>query len=1128
MKKKNCSRMTSSYLNNQNISNNIISRKKNYKYKEKHNFFNKDINDSYSSCDNDINETIDNRINDSFSFSGIEEIPQQNKVIDHLKKYNKEKKNIPNYNKGNNNKIIRFKKQPTNKPKNINLTVKNNNFNRKNSGKIVSLPRKTNQVLSGIKKIPDSLGYNRSISGDKVASRYTQSRFSSYSENNQFNFNNKIGIPGFAMHNSLVNRSINNKNNTVNHYSPIHTAKVVKLKGIENEKNIEIINIPNKKFYNSKGNNNFISLNNFYGNTNTNINPHSRNKISVVNKSNNTKLEVRESKFFNNNLNKNNNNNYDKNNFVNNFMKNKPNNLSSHSDYNSRIYDGNNIINFDSKKINNLIDEMNLKNFQRINHTRLAKSPSKNGNNYLNINNNDINRNRRLSVIYGLSPKRKINLEENNHHLRYNQQFNQIHSTTQTLGRSNSPNITYFKIFPPLIHNMNINNVGINNNINKNDGEVMNHMNRHSLSPNPNMTRHHSYNIMHNQFSNNINIVNNIKSINFENNSNNNTNKKGLLNEMRNINNFNNVNVMKSMEFINNMNNKNNLNNINNFNNNIIKFTNNRKEINNMENLNQINKLNNMNNFNINRINFSNNINGMNVMNNRDNKKVIDNIHNINTINNIDGNNIINDINLINDRKTQIPNNIFSLSIPISNNEINNNLSNISLGNSTPFNIQNQNPLINNISNSPIIKPIENLQRNILQDNYIIQEQNQPINPLLNQEHQKNTFINEIFTEIPFSQKNQGITQIPQNFLTNQNQIFTENQIFDNIQNLNSFNNLENEFNNINIKKEENEKNKEEEIKKEINVTYNSFDASGKMKNYGILTLPGKDTTGNQKTNQDSFVFKTGVNKIKDFNIFGVLDGHGSEGHFVSKFISELIPSKLINHPEIKFLQETEQIYRKLKENNFQIITQSFIEADNQLKNVNFNAYESGCTCVLVIHIGQHIICANTGDSRAIVVYDEKGENNLNHFNIFPLSIDYKPELPEERNRIIMNGGEVIQMKNEEGRGVGPFRVYVRDGNYPGLAMSRSIGDLKGKNIGIIPNPGIIEYNLSEKTKYIVVCSDGIWEFLNNESVADIGKKHYIKNDPSAFCHELINQSLNLWERNDIVVDDITAIVAFF
>ena len=294
------------------------------------------------------------------------------------------------------------------------------------------------------------------------------------------------------------------------------------------------------------------------------------------------------------------------------------------------------------------------------------------------------------------------------------------------------------------------------------------------------------------------------------------------------------------------------------------------------------------------------------------------------------------------------------------------------------------------------------------------------------------------------------------------------------------------------------------------------------------MTLPGKDISGLQKTNQDSFVFKTNINKIKDFNIFGVLDGHGPDGHYVSKFTSEFIPSLLSNHPQIKSLTETEQIYKKLKENNCKIITQTFIEADNQLKKASFDALESGCTCVLIIHIGSHIICANTGDSRAIVVHDEKGENNINSFRGVPLSIDYKPELPEETNRILMSGGIVRQMKDELGEDVGPYRVWARDGDYPGLAMSRSIGDLKGKHLGIIPDPGILEYDLCEKTKYIVVCSDGVWEFLTNENVKDIGKQFYMENNPSAYCHELINQSLNLWEENDIVVDDITAVVAFF
>ena len=315
--------------------------------------------------------------------------------------------------------------------------------------------------------------------------------------------------------------------------------------------------------------------------------------------------------------------------------------------------------------------------------------------------------------------------------------------------------------------------------------------------------------------------------------------------------------------------------------------------------------------------------------------------------------------------------------------------------------------------------------------------------------------------------------------------------------------------------------------KTDFNVTYNSFEPNGVLKNYGILTLPGKDTSGNQKTNQDSFTFITNINNIKDFNIFGVLDGHGVEGHFVSKFASKYIPHLIMNNPEIKNLRETELIYNTLKKNNFQIISKAYLDCDIALQQVNFDSKESGCTCNLIINIGTHIICANTGDSRAIIVFEESKDWLIN-YKCIPLSVDFKPEMPEEMNRIILSGGEVRQIKNELGEGVGPFRVWKRGEGFPGLAMSRSIGDLNGKKIGIIPNPGVIEYNLGEKSRYIVVCSDGVWEFLDNENVKDIGKKYYVENNPSGYCHDLVNTSLSLWEKNDIVVDDITAVVAFF
>ena len=468
------------------------------------------------------------------------------------------------------------------------------------------------------------------------------------------------------------------------------------------------------------------------------------------------------------------------------------------------------------------------------------------------------------------------------------------------------------------------------------------------------------------------------------------------------------------------------------------------------------------------------------------------------------------------------------MSMPIQNN----NLSNIHFINSKNPNISNQ--LINNIPINQMINQNQNSLRNIQQNQILY---NPKINPLLSQNQQLNNFMNQnnqrfnsqqnlIMNQIQNNIQNQIQTNPNQQNLT-QNQILPKSQIINQSQiSVPQENDINNNINKV--VSEKNEISEEGDIKKDISVRYNSFDPSGWVKNYGVLTLPGKDTSGSQKTNQDSFVFKTGINQIKDFNIFGVLDGHGPEGHFVSKFASEFLPSKLINHPEIKSLKDTEEIYRKLKDNNCYIITQAFIETDNQLKNVDFDAYESGCTCVLVIHIGSHIICANTGDSRSVVIYDEQGDNNLNHYNVAALSKDYKPELPEETQRIIMSGGEVRQMKNEIGEGVGPYRVWALDGNYPGLAMSRSIGDLKGKKIGVIPDPGILEYDLCEKTKYIVACSDGVWEFLNNDEVKEIGKKYYAQNDPSGFCHNLVDQSLNLWEANDIVVDDITAVVAFF
>jgi hypothetical protein len=65
-------------------------------------------------------------------------------------------------------------------------------------------------------------------------------------------------------------------------------------------------------------------------------------------------------------------------------------------------------------------------------------------------------------------------------------------------------------------------------------------------------------------------------------------------------------------------------------------------------------------------------------------------------------------------------------------------------------------------------------------------------------------------------------------------------------------------------------------------------------------------------------------------------------------------------------------------------------------------------------------------------------------------------------------GGEIINK-----------RVYVKNERFPGLNMSRSIGDTVAKQAGVISKADINAYRLIRHT-YILIATDGLFEFNNN------------------------------------------------
>lgn len=149
----------------------------------------------------------------------------------------------------------------------------------------------------------------------------------------------------------------------------------------------------------------------------------------------------------------------------------------------------------------------------------------------------------------------------------------------------------------------------------------------------------------------------------------------------------------------------------------------------------------------------------------------------------------------------------------------------------------------------------------------------------------------------------------------------------------------------------------------------------------------------------------------------------------------------------------------------------------------NFNVTGSGCTACMVLVTPRSIICANVGDSRC-VLYSFAGPDSRKVI-FSALTVDHKPDRPDERRRIEGRGGVVqASVIDRQGR-IHPSRVLAnrQDG---GLAMSRSLGDTESHTAGVIPDPEVKQHMLSEHDQLLVLASDGVWDVMTEEELSEL------------------------------------------
>ncbi|CAM9104447.1 unnamed protein product [Phaeothamnion confervicola] len=209
--------------------------------------------------------------------------------------------------------------------------------------------------------------------------------------------------------------------------------------------------------------------------------------------------------------------------------------------------------------------------------------------------------------------------------------------------------------------------------------------------------------------------------------------------------------------------------------------------------------------------------------------------------------------------------------------------------------------------------------------------------------------------------------------------------------------------------------------------------------------------------------------------LFSVLDGHGEHGDVVSHFA-------------MHELQQTLEQHAALAADPAAALMASYLAVDKALgKAQTSESTFSGTTCVTVLLRGTQLWIANAGDSRAVMAVRCNGAaaaaDNGSTLEAVDLSHDQNPDSPAEYARIINSGG-FVSPPPEPGLSA---RVWLdREMTQIGLAMARSLGDHAVKPIGVIAEPEVTTRQLTAADEFMVLASDGVWEFLSSQEVVDI------------------------------------------
>jgi len=226
---------------------------------------------------------------------------------------------------------------------------------------------------------------------------------------------------------------------------------------------------------------------------------------------------------------------------------------------------------------------------------------------------------------------------------------------------------------------------------------------------------------------------------------------------------------------------------------------------------------------------------------------------------------------------------------------------------------------------------------------------------------------------------------------------------------------------------------------------------------------------------------------IPDFCVSGslfvaIFDGHGGR--------------QAVDYVTSKFHHMLERAMDEHPHDIPHAMTQAFLTVDDQLRLVGCS--NVGTTAVVALcrmeGSSRVMYVANVGDSRAVLI--NSGDPCFSR-----ASYDHKASDPLEAAKVAERGGIVLRS-----------RVGGQ------LAVTRALGDHALKKEGLTAEPFIQKLHLDGSHKALVLATDGVWDVLRDDEVAEATLRTLCSADKDKVAEGIVQSSLAKGTRDNVCV----------